>query len=190
MENSENDKISGLVNTYYKDPASQAKILRYFIKNLSQETEEQCKLIKIHLTRREKDSEIVFAILETFQSISNGQTEVAMLKDTFLSFLRRGLKNFSMTRRNHVDITTVSIADPSGTPEEQYEIKEQIEYIKDFVKSRYGRQELEMFILHYMDGRSFVEIADLFSVSDVAVGKRLNRIFINVRKYMKRITNE
>lgn len=190
MDNGENDKILGLVQTYYKDPASREKILRYFIKNLNDEVESQCKLVKAKLTRREKDSEAVYAILSTFETITDGRTESKTLKETFRYFLGRGLKNSCPTRKNHIDVTTISIADPSLNPEELYELKEQIEHVKNFVKSRYGKEELDLFVMHYMDGRSFVELADLFSLSDSAVAKRLQRTFARVQKYMKRITNE
>ncbi len=191
-ENTSESRINGLVRSYNESPGSRSVILSHLVKMYRAEAENICHLRKISPSQLEKDSEIVFAVLTTFDETSgrtNYEGQEPYDYDKAIRFyLDKGLKNLVGTKRNHIDVTSVSILDESNNPEETYEIKEQIELVKDFVKAREGSITLEMFLMFYMDGMTFIEIGDLFGISDRSISERLARVMSQVQRYMKRIT--
>lgn len=191
-DNETETRLNGLVRAYHANPGSRNVILSHLVKLYQGEAENICHLRKISPSRLEKDSEIVYAILTVFED-TKGRTnfegqEPYDFDGVIKKYLDRGLKNLAGIKRNHIDITTVSILDESNNPEEIYEAKEQIELIKAFVKAREGQLTLEMFLMFYMDGMTMVEIGDLFGVSDRSISVKLHRVMDQVQRYMKRIT--
>ncbi len=178
-----------LISRYYKEPSERSQILSFFLAHFKEEIDRQWQLAKLTTSpQREKDSEAVYALLGCFEEIQRSPN--LSLTKSFPNRLRRSIRNTLSVKKNHVDITSLSVLDPGNDPEEQYALKEQIELLKDFIRRYYDAKTLYQFQLHYLDGWTFEEIADQYQLSERALRKRMDAVYDRVQKYMKRITSE
>ncbi len=178
-----------LISRYYKEPGERNQILSFFLAHFKEEIDRQWQLARLTTSpQREKDSESVYALLGAFEEIQ-ASPHLSLTK-IFANRLRRSIRNTLTVKKNHIDISSCQLLDPGADPEEQYELKEQIELLKDFIRHYYDAKTLYQFQLHYLDGWTFEEIADQYQLSERALRKRLDGVYDRAQKYMKRITSE
>ena len=177
-----------LIERYYKEPGSRAEILKFFLKHFEPEIDAQWKFAKLSPSIPERDSEAVNALLDTFAALRDKPD--TSLEKSFRNQLKRSIRNTLAIRKNHIDINSSPIMDPSGSPEDQYILKEQMDLLKEFIRYNYDTKTFYQFQLYFMDGWTSDEIGLEFGVTGRSVSKRMAVVYERAQRYMKRINNE
>ncbi len=187
MAKTDEKEALSLINRYYNEISLRNGILAIFMGNLGPLALDEKRLQKARLSQDELDSEVVCALLETFKEVH--ETSVDGYKKIFLTKLRAGLRTFS-TKKNFVNIEDVSIQDENPNPEEAYAMKEQIEFIKRYLKEHYDPETVDWFMRRYANGDKVMEIANDYHVTRQTVEKRIVPVLERVRKYMEKINGD
>lgn len=173
-----------LMTSYYNVIGTRDQVLSIFMDLLTPTVDAEKRLQKAKPSQDELASEVVYALLGTFEE--TWQNGGIGFKKAFTTRLRAGLRKFC-TRKNMVDIGEVSITDTNPNPEEAYAMKEQIEFIKKYLNKHYDTETVDWFMRKYANGDSVMEIANDYGVTRQAVHKRIIPVLEHVKKYMEKI---
>lgn len=186
MAKIDENKAYDLITHYYDSESSKVSTLKTFLALLDGVMEDEKVLAHAVITDNELASEGTFALLETFQQVTENGHAKGWLQ-CFTRKLRVGLKSFRKRQARFVDIDDTPITDPNPNPEEIYITKELVQLVKLFLHNNFDLVACDWFMRRFANGERAQEIADDYSVTTRAVNKRLIQMLPRVKRYMEKI---
>jgi RNA polymerase sigma factor (sigma-70 family) len=181
-------QLFALLCVYYNTASMRASTLGRLSREFKEVTRDVRALQKVRVTADELASEVFYALIMTLEDFKGKETAEGF-EQAYLVWLRYGLRKFAITK-DFVDVDDISIPDSNPNPEELYIMKEQIEFIKEFLNARYPVEYVEIFMRHYAGGETLRHVAKDYEITAKAVHKRVEPMLRDVRAYMERINGK